>query len=75
MPTVVEALESLEVTVQDAVLTVDSAKTALNATEATIENRIAQAVIVSENQTIVPLANSVTRLLQTQTLLINLLNK
>jgi hypothetical protein len=48
---------------------------AVNVTKANIEARIAQAVIVSENATIIPLANSVTRLIQTQTLFINLLNK
>jgi hypothetical protein len=48
---------------------------AVNVTKSNIEARIAAAVIVSENATIIPLANSVTNLLITQTLLINLLNK
>jgi hypothetical protein len=48
---------------------------AVNVTKASIEARIAEAVIVSENATIIPLANSVTNLITTQTLFINLLNK
>lgn len=40
-----------------------------------IDSRIAEAVSVSENETIIPLANSVTNLITTQTLFINLLNK
>jgi hypothetical protein len=75
MSTTTDALEALEITVADAVVTVESAKTALDATEATIEGRIASAVLLSENETIIPLANSVTNLLTTQTLLINLINK
>tara|TARA_R110000851_G_scaffold333456_1_gene513406 strand:- start:2211 stop:2438 length:228 start_codon:yes stop_codon:yes gene_type:complete len=75
MSTTTDALEALEITVADAVVTVESAKTALDATEAGIEARIAAAVLVSENATIIPLANSVTNLITTQTLFINLLNK
>jgi hypothetical protein len=48
---------------------------AVNVTKANIESQIAAAVVVSENATIIPLANSVTNLLITQTLLINILNK
>ena len=48
---------------------------AVNVTKENIESQIAAAVVVSENATIIPLANSVTNLLITQTLLINILNK
>tara|TARA_R110000796_G_scaffold104011_2_gene213527 strand:- start:5831 stop:6058 length:228 start_codon:yes stop_codon:yes gene_type:complete len=75
MSATTDAIEALELTVASAVTTVESAKTALDATEATIESRIAAAVLISENATIIPLANSVTNLISTQTLLINLLNK
>jgi hypothetical protein len=40
-----------------------------------VAQQISDAVIVSQNEAIIPLANSVTRLIQTQTLFINLLNK
>mgnify|MGYP003631179572 CR=1 FL=1 len=40
-----------------------------------VDSRIAAAVELSENETIIPLANSVTYLITTQTLFINLLNK
>jgi|TARA_R110000822_G_scaffold152112_8_gene291341 hypothetical protein len=75
MSATTDALDALEITVAAAVVTVESAKTALDATEATIEAKIAAAVLVSENETIIPLANSVTNLITTQTLFINLLNK
>ena len=75
MSATTDALAALEITVANAVVTVESAKTVLDATEETIETRIAAAVLVSENAAIIPLANSVTNLITTQTLLINLLNK
>lgn len=49
--------------------------TAVNVTKANIEARIASAVVISENATLVPLANSVVNLLTTQTLLMNILNQ
>jgi hypothetical protein len=48
---------------------------AVNVTKASIQSSIDAAVLISENATIIPLANSVTNLITTQTLLINLLNK
>jgi hypothetical protein len=48
---------------------------AVNVTKASIQSEIDAAVLLSENATIIPLANSVTNLITTQTLLINLLNK
>tara|TARA_R110000868_G_scaffold7288_1_gene39810 strand:+ start:658 stop:885 length:228 start_codon:yes stop_codon:yes gene_type:complete len=75
MSATTDALAALEITVANAVVTVESAKTALDATEETIETRITAAVLISENAAIIPLANSVTNLITTQTLLINLLNK
>jgi hypothetical protein len=48
---------------------------AVNVTKASIQSSIDAAVLISENATIIPLANSVTNLITTQTLFINLLNK
>jgi hypothetical protein len=75
MSATTDALEALEVTVASAVDTVESAAASLAVVESTVEARIAAAVIVSENDTIIPLSNSVANLIATQTLLINLLNK
>tara|TARA_R110002124_G_C8960968_1_gene514073 strand:- start:3711 stop:3938 length:228 start_codon:yes stop_codon:yes gene_type:complete len=75
MSATTDALEALEITVANAVETVESAKSLLDAADLLIENRIAEAVKVSENAAIIPLSNSVANLILTQTLLINLLNK
>tara|TARA_R110000796_G_scaffold87211_1_gene188378 strand:+ start:164 stop:391 length:228 start_codon:yes stop_codon:yes gene_type:complete len=75
MSATTDALEALEITVANAVETVESAKSLLDAADLLIENRIKEAVKVSENAAIIPLSNSVANLILTQTLLINLLNK
>jgi hypothetical protein len=75
MSAVTDKLESLELIVAGAVATVESAKTLVIETESNIEQRIADAVLISENETIVPLANSVTNSMKIQTLFINLLNQ
>jgi hypothetical protein len=48
---------------------------AVNVSKDSIDTLIAAAVAVAENEAIIPLANSVTYLIQTQTLLINILNQ
>jgi hypothetical protein len=48
---------------------------AVNVTKSNIQAQIDAAVLVSENATIIPLANSVTNLITTQTLFINMLNQ
>ena len=47
---------------------------AVNVTKGNIQASIDAAVAISENATIIPLANSVTNLITTQTMLINILN-
>jgi hypothetical protein len=69
----------MAITTEDAIIDLEQTNAllvaAVNVTKGNIEADIAAAVIVSENATIIPLANSVTNLLITQTLFINLLNK
>jgi hypothetical protein len=62
------ALADLEAEVADLVAAVNIVLTG-------VDDSIAAAVLASQNEAIIPLANSVTYLITTQTLLINLLNQ
>jgi hypothetical protein len=75
MPTVQESLESLEDAVGAAVLTVESAKTALEATEATTESRIAAAVEEAENESVLALIKMSENSIKTQTLFLTFINQ
>tara|TARA_R110000744_G_scaffold314127_1_gene421191 strand:+ start:628 stop:855 length:228 start_codon:yes stop_codon:yes gene_type:complete len=75
MPTVQESLEALEITVQDAVVTVESAKTALDLTEAGIEARIAAAVEEAENESVLALIKMSENSVKTQTLFLTYINQ
>tara|TARA_R110000782_G_scaffold77033_3_gene153021 strand:+ start:484 stop:690 length:207 start_codon:yes stop_codon:yes gene_type:complete len=64
-----------QIAVNDLTVQTTALLAAVNFSKASLETQIAAAVVVAENEAIVPLANSVTNLIQTQTLFINLLNK
>ena len=69
----------MAMTVQESILALEIANTALvasvNVTKNSIEARIAEAVIVSENNAINPLYVLTANQIKTQTLLINLIKK
>ena len=68
-------MTTTEIAINDLTVQTTALLAAVNITKGSIQASIDAAVLLSENATIIPLANSVTNLLTTQTLLINLLNK
>ena len=75
MPTVQESLEALESTVEAVVVTVESAKTALDLTESGIEARIASAVEDAENESVLALIKMSENSVKTQTLFLTYINQ
>lgn len=69
----------MAVTTEEAIIELTTRTTALlaavNVTKTSIDNNIANAVIVSENAAIEPLINMATNLIDTQTIFINLINQ
>jgi hypothetical protein len=66
---------SLETAVDELALQTTTLLDVVVALNSSISGQIAAAVLASENEMIIPFANSVTNLITTQTLLINILNK